>query len=360
MRKPEILPNALSTYIEQLPKVDLHVHLEGTIKPELVMLLAERNNVPLSPDVIAELQNFHKFRDFNHFIELFTIVTSCLVKPSDYSLIAYEFGKECARQHIIYAEVTFSMTTNCRLTGLPWHVILDALNEGREKAQHEFAIRWNWVFDIIRDEPSTQDTILNIAHESMAKGVIAIGLTGHEDSQQAQLFEATFAKAKSYGLGRVPHAGETSGAQAIWDALNYLQPTRIGHGIHCIDDSRLIEELKRKQIPLEICITSNVSLGAVADYVRHPIRQLWDAGLCITIASDDPALFNTDLTREYKLLETIYGFDAPMLEKVSLNGARASCLPEAEKAQLAETIASTSKQIRSSCPAVALSGEALA
>lgn len=346
MDKKEMLSASMVSYIKQLPKVDLHVHLEGSIKPELLMELAERNKIRLPCSVQDELQQLFVFRDFDHFSQRFALVTSCLITRADYALIAYEFGKECARQHIVYAEVTFSIETNCRQTGLPWRSILDALNEGRFKAQADFGIRWNWVFDILRDEPETQKTILARAHESMAMGVVALGLTAPEDSISVQLFEDTFAKAREYGLASVPHAGETGGPRSIWDTLRHLSPTRIGHGIRCIEDPSLIEELRQKKMPLEICITSNVSLGVVPDNLHHPIRKLWDAGLFITIASDDPALFNTTLSQEYELLAAIYGFDEKMLEQMSLNGAYASSLPKDEKEQLALTIMNESMKLR--------------
>lgn len=340
------LDSGMATYIKNLPKTDLHVHLEGSIKPGTLLELADRNNVRLPCATEGELQHYFKFRDFNHFVEVYTLITQCLATPDDYALIAYEFGKECAQQNIVYAEVTFSMETNCRLTGLPWHVILEALNDGRAKAQQKFSVRWNWVLDIIRNEQSTQSRILKIAHESISEGVVAIGLTGPEDSAPARIFEATFAKAKSYGLAAVPHAGELSGPQTVWDTLRYLHPTRIGHGIRCIEDPSLVEELKHLQIPLEICITSNICLGIFPDYFHHPVRTLFDAGLFITICSDDPALFNTTLNREYELLATIYGFDEKMLEHIALNGAAASSLQTSEKEKLASTILQASNDLR--------------
>ncbi len=321
-------------FARRIPKVELHVHLEGSIRPATLLQLAERNGVSLPASDEAGLRDFYRFRDFAHFVEVYVAVSRCLRTPADYQLVAFEFGAEMARQNIRYAEATFTMSTNMRLTGLPWQEILAGLNEGRRRAQARFGVDWRWVFDICRDNPDTQETILEIALAARDDGVVALGLGGSEAPFPPELFSATFERARQAGLPRVPHAGETAGPASIWAALEALHADRIGHGVRCIEDHHLIAYLRDASIPLEICPTSNIRLGVYPDYASHPLRSLWDEGLLITVNSDDPPMFGTDLVGEYELLVTEFGFDAEMLAQVSLNGVRAALLTPAQKARL--------------------------
>jgi aminodeoxyfutalosine deaminase len=284
------------------------------------------------------LREFYRFRDFEHFIQVYFTITGCLRTPDDYRLIAYEFGADCARQNVRYAEVTFTITTNMTYTGLDWPVILKGLNEGRAQARAEFGVDWGWIFDINRNQPETQEQVLEIvlaARESVdGSGVVALGLGGSELEFPAELFEPAFARAYQLGLARIPHAGETVGPESVWAALRLLHADRLGHGVRCAEDPVLVEHLRQRQVPLEVCPTSNVCLGVYPDYGAHPLRRLWDAGLLITVNSDDPPMFGTDLNHEYGVLVDHFGFDADELERISLNGLRASLLPQADKARL--------------------------
>ena len=340
----------LHKFARRLPKVELHVHLEGSIRPATLLQLAQRNGVRLPAQDEEGLRDFYRFRDFAHFIEVYVAITGCLRTPDDYRLIAYEFGSDCARQHIRYAEVTFTITTNTKYNGLRWQVILEGLNAGRGQARAEFGVDWGWVFDICRDDPDTQDQVIEIALAARARteegGVVALGLGGSETDFPPELFERTFARARQAGLPRVPHAGEHAGPEDIWQALRLLHADRLGHGVRCVEDPALVEYLRERQVPLEVCPTSNVCLGVYPDYAMHPLRRLWNAGLLVTVNSDDPALFGTDLSHEYEVLVDHFGFDADELEQVSLNGLRASFLPEPDKAQLETEFRAQFAQLR--------------
>jgi adenosine deaminase len=324
----------LHEYARRMPKAELHVHLEGAIRPSTLLQLARRNDVPLPAQNVEALHDFYRFRDFDHFIEVYLTVTRCLRTPDDYHLIAYEFGGDRARQNIRYSEVTFTIVTNVSLTGLSWQVILQGLNAGRARARAEFGVDWRWVFDISRNEPHTQDKVLDIALAARDQGVVALGLGGSEADFPPEMFVRPFARARQAGLPRVPHAGETAGPQSVWTALRQLHADRLGHGVRCVEDPTLVEYLREHQVPLEICPTSNIRLGIYPDYAAHPLRRLWDAGLFITVNSDDPPLFSTDLNHEYEVLVDHFGFDAGGVEQVSLNGLHASFLPQADKARL--------------------------
>jgi adenosine deaminase len=323
----------LHAFARRMPKVELHVHLEGSIRPSTLLRLAQRNGVDLPAQDMESLQDYYRFRDFAHFIEVYLTIIGCLRTPDDYHLIAYEFGADCARQHIRYAEVTYT-ATNMRFTGLPWEVILEGLNKGRAQARTEFGVDWRWILDISRNYPKTQDQMVEIALDARDGGVVALGLGGSEDKFPPELFERAFTRARRAGLSRVPHAGEMLGPESIWTALRLLHADRLGHGVRSVEDPSLVEHLCERQVPLEVCPTSNVCLGVYPDYGAHPLRRLWDAGLLITVNSDDPPMFGTDLNREYEVLVDHFGFDADELERVSLNGLHASFLSPVEKARL--------------------------
>ena len=324
----------LSEFARRMPKVELHVHLEGSILPHTLIKLAQRNHVSLPADNEAGLVDLYKFRTFDQFLESYVLITSCLRSPDDYRLIAYEYGSECARQNIRYAELTFTILTNTRLTNLSWQEILLGLNAGREQAHADFGVWWQWVFDIVRNLPDTQRPVLDIALAARELGVIALGLGGSEAGFPPELFVDTFERAKNEHLHRVPHAGEISGPQSVWSAIKLLHAERIGHGVRSIEDPALIEYLKSHCLPLEICPTSNICLKVYPDYAHHPLRKLWDAGLVLTVGSDDPPMFGTDLNHEYQVLVEEFGFTQVELERISINAVHASFLGKKEKQKL--------------------------
>ena len=321
----------LLDFARRIPKAELHVHLEGSIRPATLLKLAERNGIRLPVQDEAGLQAFYQFHNFTQFIQVYMTITGCLRSVDDYRLASYEFGHDCARQNVRYAEVTFSILTNMRLTGLSWQDILSGLNAGREQARAEFGVEWRWVFDIVRDLPTTQQAVLEIALAARDQGVVALGLGGNERGFPPRLFIETFERARQAGLPRVPHAGENEGPGSIRGAIDLLHADRIGHGVRCIEDPAQVDTLRSRQIPLEICPTSNIRLGVYADYASHPLRRLWDAGLAVTVNSDDPPMFGTDLAHEYEILVEYFRFTADELARISLNGVQFSFLPAAEK-----------------------------
>jgi len=336
----------LREFVGRMPKAELHVHLEGSIRPATLLMLAERNGINLPARDEIGLLNFYRFRDFPHFIQTYATITCCLRTPEDYQLIAYEFGAGCANQNIRYAEATFSIATNQRMTGLDWRDLLDGINAGRLQARRDFGVEIRWVIDIVRDQPETQKDVLEIALAARDSGCVALGLGGNEAGFPPELFVETFIEAQRAGLPRVPHAGEGLGAASVWIAIDQLQATRLGHGVRSIEDTSLVRELARRGIPLEVCPTSNIQLGIYDDFQAHPLRKLWDAGVAITIGSDDPPMFNTDLSQEYRVLVDHFCFTEDELEKISLNGLRFSLLPDEEKSTLMSAFQSEFIQLR--------------
>jgi adenosine deaminase len=327
---------SLHNFIREMPKVELHVHLEGSIRPSTVLVLAERNGVDLPARDLQGLREFYRFTDFDHFIEVYFTVSGCLNTVDDFSLIAYEFGADMARQNVRYAEVTFTPQTNVANTGLPFADILVGLNEGRARALADFGVEFRWVLDIVRNNPETRHQVAAWAVDAMDRGVVGFGLGGTEQGHPPEWFADAYTVAREAGLYSVPHAGETVGPEGVWGAVRALGAERIGHGVRCVEDPALVDHLREHQIPLEICPTSNLCLGVYPTYEAHPIRWLWEQGLYVTVNSDDPPMFNTDLVREYQALVDHLGFTAGELEQLSLNALQASFLPEEQKAALEE------------------------
>jgi len=330
---------SVESYLRAAPKVELHVHLEGAIRPATLLELAKRNRVELPADTLEGLQQWFVYRDFPHFTDVFVAITTCLRTAEDYELVAYEFGAEMARQNVRYAEVTFSPSTHAWL-GIPFDTYFAGLTRGRERAEAELGVRIRWIFDIVR-QVSDRETLLPKADYATATaidgardGVVALGLGGKEDGGPPEPFAPHFDRARAAGLHSVPHAGEHAGPPSVWGALNALGAERIAHGVRSVEDPALVAHLAERRIALEVCPTSNLCLGVCADLAAHPLHRLRDAGVIVTINSDDPPLFNTTLNDEVALLATGFGLDVGTIDQILLDGVRASFLPPEEKAAL--------------------------
>jgi adenosine deaminase len=326
---------SIETYLRAIPKAELHVHLEGSILPDTLLTLARRNGVSLPADTVEGLREWFRFRDFLHFVEIYVTITRCLRTAEDYELIAHEFGAEMARQNVRYAEATFTPGTHDAL-GVPFEVYFAGLTRGRERARAEFGVEMVWIFDIVRDNPDPRhaEYTLWAALEGKNDGVVALGLGGYEAAAAPDGFAPWFERAREDGLHTIPHAGETGGPESVWASIHKLGAERLGHGVRSIEDPTLVEYLVESGIPLEVCPTSNIRLGLYDSIESHPMRRLHEAGVAVTINSDDPPLFNTTLNDEVLLLYTDFGFDLDTIDEIKLNGVRYSCLPPERKAAM--------------------------
>jgi adenosine deaminase len=328
---------ALAQFIRRLPKVELHVHLEGSLQPETLLQLARRNGVRLPADTVEGLRVWYRFTDFAHFIEVYLAVSACICSPEDIELIARDFLRGQAAQNIRYSEVTFTPATHAHTNRrIPFDEQLDALTRARAWAACELGVSCGWVFDVARNaRPLAQAlTVAEWAINGKEQGVVAFGLGGLEAGNPPELFTEAFAAARAAGLAAVPHAGEVAGAESIWGALHELQATRLGHGVRCLEDAALVAHLRAAQIPLEVCPSSNVCLGVAASLPEHPLPRLLAEGLYVTLNSDDPPMFNTTLTDEYLRAAESFDLGAAELEQLALNAVRASLLPAAARDEL--------------------------
>jgi adenosine deaminase len=335
-QKRDTLTPEMDSLITALPKAELHVHLEGSIRPQTLLFLAKRNGIDLGCKDEDSLRAMYSYRDFSHFIKLYGVLTSALNKPEDFMLVTKELGLGAAQQGTYYLEVTFSAAIHHRRKGIPFDEMMDAIAEGAAVVRQQVGVEMRFILDHVRGYPL--DYCQRTAEwcvQGRDKGVVALGLGGYEPDWPASLYAEAIHWVQSHGLPFVPHAGEAVGPQGIWDALQF-NPPRIGHGFRAVEDPTLIDTLREREITLEICPTSNICTGCVSGWEDHPLRQLWDADVLVTINSDDPPMFNTTLLDEYRIAITKFGFTPKELARISLDAAHSSLLPLEERKRLIE------------------------
>ncbi|NMC45289.1 MAG: adenosine deaminase [Chloroflexi bacterium] len=325
----------VETFIKNAPKVELHVHLEGAIPAHTLLKLAHKNNIALPVSTLEEIREWYRFRDFPDFNEKYILISNCIRNSDDIYLIGKEFLEGQAAQHIVYSEVTYTAYTHTKQWRIPMLEQISALMEASRWAEQHLGVGMRLIIDIARETaPHEGLWVAEAAVEGMPQGVVALGLGGYEVGYPPGRFVEAFALAREAGLPRILHAGETAGAESIREALEVGDPLRIGHGVRCLEDAGLVAELRARQIPLEICPSSNVCLGVVPDMHHHPLPRLLQEGLFITINSDDPALFSTSLIREYTRIRQAFDYDIGDLQKLMVNGIQASFLSPMQKSSL--------------------------
>jgi aminodeoxyfutalosine deaminase len=324
----------ISDFIRRLPKAELHLHLEGTILPSTLVELSARHNT--SPLTLAKAEALYRFTDFTGFIEAFRAVTRELIGPDDYELAAWRMMQRLAEQGVVHAEVYISVgviymwrnhDTTC------FEPIFEGLERARMRAERELGLSVYWIFDAVRHftVPEAERVFRKAAElRGCYPSIIGIGLGGDERLAGSKAFHALYSEAAEAGLRLTNHAGETTGPEAIWAALA-IGSERIGHALSAIQDSTLLQELKDRKVPVEMNPTSNVRTGVCPSFAAHPLRQCFDLGLLVTLNSDDPAFFGSDLANEYLLAHAEQEFSREDLRRLAANSFRASFLPEAEK-----------------------------
>ncbi|GAA3218561.1 adenosine deaminase [Actinocorallia longicatena] len=326
---------SLETFIAGLPKAELHVHHVGSASPRVVAELAARHEgttkVPADPVKLAE---YFTFRDFAHFIDVYVSVVDLVRTPEDVRSLTYGVAEDMARQNIRYAELTVTPYLTL-MAGMPVEAFLEAIEDARVAAGRDLGTVLRWCFDIPGEEglPAAEHTV-RVAVDRRPEGLVSFGLGGPEAGVGRPQFKPYFDEARAAGLHSVPHAGETTGPQTIWDALNDLGAERIGHGTQAVADPRLMDHLGEHGIPLEVCPTSNIATRAVERIEDHPIKRMVDAGLVVTVNSDDPPMFGTDLNTEYAVAARLLGLDRRGVAELAKNAVRASFLDDAGKAGL--------------------------
>ncbi|MFF9475215.1 adenosine deaminase [Streptomyces roseolus] len=330
----------LHPFIAGLPKAELHVHHVGSASPRIVSELAARHpdsKVPTDPEALAD---YFTFTDFAHFIEVYLSVVDLVRTPEDVRLLTFEVARDMARQNIRYAELTVTPYSSTR-RGIDERAFMAAIEDARKAAEAEFGTVLRWCFDIPGEaglESAAETARLATTDGIRPEGLVSFGLGGPEIGVPRPQFKPYFDRARAAGLHSVPHAGETTGPETVWDALRELGAERIGHGTSSVRDPELLAHLAEHRIALEVCPTSNIATRAVATLDEHPIRAMVDAGVLVTVNSDDPPMFGTDLNTEYAVAARLLGLDERGVAALAKNAVEASFLDPAGKERLAAEI----------------------
>lgn len=332
----------MERFIAELPKAEIHVHLEGTIRPQTLLALARRHGVELPARDETGLAEWFRFRDFPHFVEIYLTCSRCLVDPEDFHLLTLDFLAEQARQRVLWSEAHFSISTHLA-NGRDGEALRQAIREAAEEGKRRWGVRLGLIPDIVRNAPKERaDWTIEWALADPPAGpgatghVVALGCAGIEVGFPADPFREHFDAAASAGLGCTAHAGEHGGPDSIRIALDVLGAERIDHGVAAVGDPELLARLVAERVPLTVCPSSNVCLGVAPDLAHHPFEALRRAGAAVSINSDDPPLFATTLNDEYLRLAEAHGYGEPKLRQLAAAAFEHSFLPVEEREGLAE------------------------
>jgi aminodeoxyfutalosine deaminase len=328
----------LSAFAAGLPKVELHLHLIGSAPPAAVARLAARAGDAIVPHDIEALRKFYEFRDFPHFLSVYKGVSGLVRGHEDFVTLVTSLARDLAAQNVRYAEVTVTPVMHVR-SGLAPEVIAEGLDEGRRLALSSSGVQLSWCYDIpAREDAEAGMETVRIATQAPPEALVSIGLGGAEIGYPRSRYREAFDLAISAGLRSVPHAGEADGADSVWQAVRDLRAERIGHGISAAADPALLEHLVAQGIALEVCPVSNIRTRVVESFELHPLRRLLDAGVPVTLSSDDPPMFGTTVTNEYIVAGSLLGLSTTELAEVARNGVRAAFLDEPAKRALLSDI----------------------
>lgn len=327
-------PPAVAAWIRCLPKAELHLHLEGTIMPETLVELSRRNDA--EPLTLEAARALYCYEDFTGFLMAFKAITEQLRTADAYELITYRMMEALAAQGVVHAEVYVSVGVVYYWRKTEFEPLFAGMERGRMRGEKDFGLSLCWIFDAVRHfgvEEAARVFHKAAELKSQHGSIIGIGIGGDERRMGAEPFRELYAEAKDQGLHLTVHAGETVGPEGIWSALN-IGAERIGHALSARQDEELIEALSRKQIPLELCVTSNLRTGCCKRLEDHPLRSYFEDGLMVTLNSDDPAIFGSDLCREYLLAHEQFQLTLEHLRELAGNSIEASFLAPGRKLEL--------------------------
>src|SRR5271165_4500793 len=337
-----------SEFIRTLPKAELHLHLEGTVDPATLAELSRRHPTPLTTEnnrytniadsgrVFSEEEAFalYRYKNFTGFLLAFKAVTERLRTAEDYELVTYRMMQKLHAQNVLHAEVYVSVGA-VLWRGQEFAPLFEGLERGRQRGERDFGLSLYWIFDAVRHFGVEEaQRVVDEAIPFKDRNVAGIGLGGDERRAAPEQFREGYAHAARHGLRLTVHAGETVGPESIWGALRELKAGRIGHGLRAIEDPELVRYIAENRIPVEVCITSNVLTGCCPEVQQHPIRRLFDAGVLVTLNTDDPDMFHTTLANEYQIAQQVFGFSEAELRELARNSFRASFLPEEKKREI--------------------------
>jgi aminodeoxyfutalosine deaminase len=302
------------------PKIELHVHLEGTVRPRTLLEIARRNDYPLPAQTEEGLAELYDFRDFAHFIDVWILTTNALRTAEDFRQVVVDYAAEAASHGAVYLEAIFSPGERVR-RGVAWEAIFDGYCDGAQEARELHGVEVRLTPDIVRGFPLEEaEELVRWAARYRDRGVVGVGLGGLEADFPPEPYESAFTLARELGLASVPHAGEVAGPPSVRGALEELRADRIRHGVRAVEDPGLLREIADRRIVLDVCPISNLRTRVVSSLDEHPLPQLLAAGARCSISTDDPAMFATDLGLDYEAAAEL-GLDPRDAYEAGLEGA---------------------------------------
>jgi adenosine deaminase len=319
--------------IESLPKVEQHVHIVGSVQPDTLLWLIKLSELDLQYNTLDDIKNFYKYSDFVHFLDIYSTVNDLITHEKHYETITYGMLQSQHRCNVIHVECIFSAYDHMR-RGLSFRDMLFYINKAIRRAYREFGISCNIRIDLVRNYgPLIGMKVLDLI-VSEGDNIVAIDTGGEELGFPPKSYVNVYRKAKEHGLGLVAHQGEGAGSEYVWECLEYLKPERIGHWVAAAEDPNLLKEISRRGISIETCPISNIKTGIVSELSRHPIRKFIEAGIKVSVNTDDPTMFGTDMNKEYLILYKALGFTTNELFKITLDSIETSFIPDIEKKRL--------------------------
>jgi adenosine deaminase len=321
--------------IRALPKAEQHIHLVGSTQPKTLLWLAEERSIDVPFETVEEVREFFSYTDFDHFIRVYSTVVDCITQEKQFERIAYEMTEAGHHCNVRDIEASFSAPDHVR-KGLDYGGMLDAINRGLRRGKMKFGVDCRLRIDLVRNYgPDYGMEVLDWI-EGKGDNIVAIDIGGSEKGYPPEPYGSVYERAREMGLRLVAHAGEAAGIASVWGAVRGLEVERIGHGTVAVKAPELLRFLAERGVTIEACPVSNVRTGAVASVAQHPIREFIEHGIRVTVNSDDPPMFGTDMNNEYIQLHEQLGFTVPELFQLSLNAVDSAFLQEEEKATLRE------------------------
>lgn len=324
-------------FIEQIPKAELHLHIEGTFEPELMFEIARRNQVALKYNTVEELRSAYQFNNLQEFLDIYYSGTNVLIQEQDFYDLTYSYLRKIHSQQVLHTELFFDPQAHTK-RGIPFEKVITGIHRALEDGQRDFGISYRLIVSILRH--LSEEAALETLQQALPfkKWITAIGLDSSEKGHPPSKFRRVYEKALQEGLLTVAHAGEEGPPEYVWEAINLLKVSRIDHGNRSLEDPLLVEELVKRQIPLTVCPLSNLKLKVVKDISTHPLKDMFNKGIMVTVNSDDPAYFGGYLNENYQAMAKALSLTQDQIIQLVRNSFNASFLSAEEKQEYLDKV----------------------
>jgi adenosine deaminase len=334
-------PPDMLSFLGHLPKVELHLHIEGTLEPELMFAMAQRNGIRLKYATVDAVREAYHFQNLQAFLDIYYDACGVLCGEEDFYDLTMAYLQRVHAQEVRHAEIFFDPQTHLG-RGVPFMTVISGIGRALDNAKRLYRLSSHLIMCFLRH--LSEEAAFDVLEQALPykQRIIAVGLDSYEVGHPPEKFARVFERARQHGFRTVAHAGEEGPAEYIWQALNLLQVSRIDHGVRCLDDDALVEQLVRRQVPLTVCPLSNVKLGVLASLEVHPLKQMLARGLCVTVNSDDPAYFGGYILENFMAAQRALQLDRDEIHQLATNAIRASFLGDQEKQALLDDLAAVS------------------